>query len=329
MDIYWIKDDRRCGPATVPDVIALVQMGDLTPDTPGWHRGCQGWAPLRTLPALQDFLGDLENHSKGAEETQETPEAAEEAELPPIPGPEAAAEAAPEQEGEQELPKNARRVYLPRPWRRLLARLVDMALYAVVILGALRLFRVPYDAVLTPGHPLFWLPFVFIESYLLSQSGSTPGKALMGIRVLCPGHGGYPVFGQAFRRSLLVFLFGMGLCMPPLSLIMPLVAFFSVRSRGITLWDARSSTLPVEEQKAPFDRCLLAAALCLTSSFLVGLAVQPWIPAMMAQMQRENPAMADTLRKWIPQPQEEAKPAPTEPPAPAPAEKPQDTAKAS
>ena len=325
MDIYWIKDDRRCGPATVPDVIALVQMGDLTPDTLGWHRGCQGWAPLRTLPALQDFLNTPEDN-KEPEETQDGLGTAEDG-LPPIPRAENAAEA-PGQEGEPELPKGARRVYLPRPWRRLLARLVDMSLYAVVLLGVLRLFRVPYDAVLTPGHPFFWLPFVFIESYLISQGGSTPGKTLMGIRVLCLGNGACPNFRRAFLRSLLVFLFGMGLCMPPLSLIMPLVALFSVRARGITLWDARSNTLPVEEQKAPFDRCLLAVGLCFTSSFLIGLAVQPWIPAMMAQMQRENPAMADTLRKWIPQQQEGTETAPAEQPTPAPAEKPQEAPKA-
>ncbi len=56
MDIYWIKDKSQCGPSTVPDVISLLQMGELTPETLGWHAGCKKWLPLRELPALADFL---------------------------------------------------------------------------------------------------------------------------------------------------------------------------------------------------------------------------------------------------------------------------------
>ena len=72
MDIYWIADKKQCGPATVPDVLSLVQMGELTPDTRGWHAGCEKWMPLRELPALADFL-----------EEKPEPEPAEE--LPPVP----------------------------------------------------------------------------------------------------------------------------------------------------------------------------------------------------------------------------------------------------
>lgn len=60
MDIYWIKDKQRRGPATVPDILSLVQSGELTPDTLGWHAGCTGWQPLRELPALCDFLREPE-----------------------------------------------------------------------------------------------------------------------------------------------------------------------------------------------------------------------------------------------------------------------------
>lgn len=38
MDIYWIADKKKCGPATVPDVISLVQMGELTPRYQGVAR---------------------------------------------------------------------------------------------------------------------------------------------------------------------------------------------------------------------------------------------------------------------------------------------------
>ena len=117
MDIYWIADKRKCGPATVPDVISLVQMGELTPDTKGWHAGCEQWMPLRELPALVDFL-------------QEKPAPEAEEELPPVPAAGAEAEERPDV-----VPENAVRVYLPSPAARMLARLVDMALYMALVFG--------------------------------------------------------------------------------------------------------------------------------------------------------------------------------------------------
>lgn len=289
MDIYWIKDDRRCGPATVPDVISLVQLGELTPDTPGWHRGCKNWVPLRTLPALKDFLKEQEEEQAHEEE--------KEPELPPIPLAEHETG-----EGEPNLPEGAVRVCLPRPWQRLLARLMDMALYAAVVLAVLRLGKVGYDAMLTPGHPIFWLPYILLEAYLLMHDGSTPGKLLMGIRVLNVGGASSNLtYRTALLRSILVFLFGMGMCILPLSLIMPAIAYFAVRSRGFALWDARSNTLPVVVVKVPFTHCLLTLGICVGALLLIGSLVQPWIPEIMARIQRESPAMADTLRKWMPQ----------------------------
>ncbi|MBQ9835074.1 MAG: DUF4339 domain-containing protein [Akkermansia sp.] len=87
MDIYWIENGKRKGPVTVPDIISLVQMGELTPDTQGWHAGCAAWMPLRELPALADFLGNLENRSKAAKQEDTTPAEREQnlpGGLPPI-----------------------------------------------------------------------------------------------------------------------------------------------------------------------------------------------------------------------------------------------------
>ena len=155
---------------------------------------------------------------------------------------------------------------------------------------------------LTPGHPIFWLPYILLEAYLLMHDGSTPGKLLMGIRVLNVGGASSDLtYRTALLRSILVFLFGMGMCILPLSLIMPAIAYFAVRSRGFALWDARSNTLPVVVVKVPFTHCLLTLGVCVGALLLIGSLVQPWIPEIMARIQRESPAMADTLRKWMPQ----------------------------
>ena len=80
MRIYWIEDKKKHGPISVPEVISRVQMGELSPTTKAWHKGCEQWMPLKDLPALAGSAEELFSHSKGQVATE-----AEIAQLPPIP----------------------------------------------------------------------------------------------------------------------------------------------------------------------------------------------------------------------------------------------------
>lgn len=278
MDIYWIADKKKCGPATVPDVLSLVQMGELTPDTRGWHAGCEKWMPLRELPALADFL-----------EEKPEPEPAEE--LPPVP--DSAAE-----ERSPEIPAGAVRVYLPSPATRLLARLVDMALFMALLFGVIYVREIPFIPSLLPSGPVVWIAFIALEAGLIYFLGTTPGKALLGIQVRPVGEAPMTL-GRSFARSCWVFLSGMGMMISILPLFMMGYSWWILRSRGITMWDARCGTLPLQFKPTTLLRQFMAVLVLFFCFHVFSYCIQPWMPAFVDAVEQQSPEAGKTLRKWM------------------------------
>lgn len=353
MDIYWIKDKHRCGPATVPDVISLVQMGDISPDTLGWHAGCKSWMPLRRLPALADFLDELqeapaaeaEDENFERENAEEEPEGSETrnrrggddfagahggdfsafGDEPEEPNRRRDAaegrrdeEPRPreEQPGEPVLPPlpskdlasllgdHPRRVYLPSPGARFMARMVDYALYIIVVYLIIYYLGVPYDERLLPGSFYIWLPCLLLEGLLLSRFGTTPGKALMGIRM--------SIFGEAEKlsvlrgtaRAALVFALGCGLMIFPLIPLTGLLALWRLRRRGITGWDAGCSTIPVQVKPATTERMLLGFTILFGAFMTMSVLIMPWMPSMLADLEAQRPGSTRALSTLIGAPAE-------------------------
>lgn len=283
MDIYWIADKKKCGPATVPDVLSLVQMGELTPETKGWHAGCEQWMPLRELPALADFLAP-------------PPEPAEE--LPPPPS---AEETSPQNvENSAQLPPGAVRVYLPSAAQRLLARLVDISLYMALVFGVVYAREIPFNAGLLPSSPLVWIGYIILEASLISYLGTTPGKSLLGIQVRCVGAGQQMGLGRSFSRAVTVFVAGMGMMISILPLFTIGYSWWTLRSRGITLWDARCSTLPFQLARASLLRHLVAVGLLFVCINLTLQFMLPWYPAMIEAVEQQSPETAEWMRSMAP-----------------------------
>lgn len=296
MDIYWIENGKRKGPVTVPDIISLVQMGELTPDTQGWHAGCAAWMPLRELPALVDFLGNLENRSKADKQEDTTPSGREQtipAGLPPI-----RHTGIPQNEADATSPRIVE-VFPATASARLMARLVDSALYAAAALGVAYSLGLEYSSYYTPSAPAFWLPMVVLEALFLSRLGTTPGKWLMGIRLASLLGSPRISFGRALLRSALVFFLGTGLMMFPVGLVMMLFSYWSLRSRGICLWDARATTLPVQPAKSGAGRFAGAAITIYLALTAAGLFMQPWIPTMLDEVEKQSPDAARQLRELM------------------------------
>ncbi len=311
MDIYWIENGKRKGPVTVPDIISLVQMGELTPDTRGWHAGCESWMPLRELPALADFLGNLENRSKAAPPQEEpAPEPQEPvlpAGLPPI-------QPAPNTTAEGDAPRIIE-VFPATATARLMARCVDAAIYAAAALGVAYTLGLEFNNYYIPSSPAFWLPMVVIEALLISRTGTTPGKRLMGIRLASILGGPRISFGRALLRSALVFFLGTGLMMFPVGIIMMLFSYWNLRSRGICLWDARATTLPVQPAKSGMGRFVGAIVTIYLALTAAGLFMQPWMPTMLEEIEKQSPEAAHQLRELMQFPLPAAQPqdAPTIP----------------
>lgn len=277
MQIYWIDKQQRCGPASVPDVLAKVQLGELSPDTQGWHRGCEGWRPLRELPALVDFLGTEQELTE-----PDTPQAADDS---------------PAQEDEPQPEPAVIRLVLPRVIHRLLARVIDTALYATVAMGIMYLLRVPYNPYFQPGSPIFWLPMLAVEAYMLHRWHTTPGKRWLGIRLQSIRQ---PfTYGAALLRSMLVFVLGMGCMNLLLGLIMLAFSYVRVTRRGATLWDMRTATLPILTSPPTALRIVGILVFLLLAMNMCSLFMQPWLPDMINELQEQSPDAARVLRDWL------------------------------
>ncbi len=267
MYIYWLEKQQRCGPATVPDVLSKIRLGELTWETLGWHSGCGEWQPLRLLPALADFA----KLDASPEETEESEEESK--------------------DGEGEL--HVRSVRLPALMARFTARVTDCAIYATLALGVVHAFGLPFHPYLLPGHPLFWVGMPVLEAMLLRIWRTTPGKRWMGIRMACMNRAG---FLTMLGRSLYVFVFGMG-CMLPL--LMPIMWFFSylnVRRRGLARWDILCRVIPVAFSPVRPGMVFLLIPFFLLCMQLCSYFMLPWLPDMMQLMQEQNPQAAEFIQ---------------------------------
>ena len=120
-----------------------------------------------------------------------------------------------------------------RPWLRLAARAIDVALFFL----ALSLVAVAINPALPDIiGPTFMLLTIPLEALLLSSWGTTPGKALLGVKVRA-ADGSKLGFGQAVRRAAAVWTFGLG-ANQTVSLATGWIAFARLRARGATYWDA-------------------------------------------------------------------------------------------
>ncbi len=302
MDIYWIQDGKKCGPATVPDVMSRIELGELTPETKAWHAGCTGWVPLRELPAMVDFLNPAadEETAAPADEARmpffsfggEEPEKTAEESAEPRRGDEAAAK------GEAPPPAVMLNLYLPSPGVRALARLADVALYAALVYLMIYVRQIPFSPAWMPTNPLLWLPFVVLEAAMLTFFGTTPGKWLLGIRLMAyPAVA--PTFLQCLNRAMLVFICGTGMMCSFLPLIFGCLSLYLLRVKGFTLWDARCATIVYQPAKMLWVRALPVVLLVFVCYLCVNACMQPWLPDIVKIITEESPEMGAWMQQML------------------------------
>lgn len=168
--------------------------------------------------------------------------------------------------------------------RRFFARAIDtftLGMFAAVLAWVvLRRVGGPF-AGLEPEVPLLMLlavvSMVPLEALALTMAGTTPGKALLGVRVVASG-GARPSFAQAFRRARNVAWRGMGLGIPMIALFTAIFAFARLVNKGHTHWDHANQL--ETRSLGPFSggrwqlalAVLIGAFVLLTSSFWPELA---------------------------------------------------------
>jgi len=160
-----------------------------------------------------------------------------------------------------------------RPWARFLARKFDYFLASILGIVVILLFfpeaagGVFFEEGIYLLGSVVVFGWVFIEAFLLSTLGATPGKWLFNIKIVLPS-GEKPDFSVALSRSFMVWWRGMGVDFPLISQITQIVSYFKLKKHGQTSWDRDSGLDVVHEKVGPF-RVFLIVLMFLVVIFTV------------------------------------------------------------
>ncbi|NOY00031.1 MAG: RDD family protein [Verrucomicrobia bacterium] len=205
---HYSQQKEQRGPVSEPQLIGLLESGELSSDTLVWCEGMVDWVPAHEVEGLLPF-------SSTANSTDELD----------VIGPRATGSLY-EPTGEQ-----------ARPWVRYWARLFDIAIFS---LGMGLLLAIIYEPALDMNDNLFGLiilfVYVFVEPVILSIWGTTPGKALFRIRLRTEDDSKLS-YSEALGRSFSVWFRGIGLGLPIVTLITHVIAYNKLVNEEITSWD--------------------------------------------------------------------------------------------
>jgi uncharacterized RDD family membrane protein YckC len=236
---YFAADGERVGPRSLDEMRALLADGTVTPETLVWTSGMSAWTQAGELPLLLE--------APATEPEPFTP----------------AVEATP------------RVVALAAPsaayaWRRFFARSLDMGLpfvlvFALAGVNETDLMQGNVSPLLNVVGVGLWVP---IEALLIALSGTTPGKALLGIRI-ANAEGGRPSPAVALSRSMRVWVQGLGLGLPLIILVTEALSYSRLTRTGATPWDD-SLALHVEYQRLGPIRIIATVCFVLLMMMTLG-----------------------------------------------------------
>jgi uncharacterized RDD family membrane protein YckC len=166
-----------------------------------------------------------------------------------------------------------------RPWVRFFARLIDIGLIYILLLGIFVVLGVLIYIMLPQSSKGFlaavsdmpgaldllvttmsaFLLLALIEPFFISQYGYTPGKWLLKTKVMNPD-GTNLTYSQAFSRSFKVYTRGFLLGIPFLMFITLFIESSRLEKKGKTSWDAQGGFV-VSHQKIGILRTITAIIL--------------------------------------------------------------------
>ena len=241
-DYHLSEDGERRGPVTRHEVIEGIQGGDLHPGIVlGWHREAPGWVPLGEMPEFEGItLAPVERTVTGSD-----PEDAEEV-------------------GEMEDPASPDSSIPVQILLRGLARSFDFLLvyYPVTLLSALLLPTGSPNPLL--GLALFMVTLcvlVWLEMKLVSRTGTTPGKRLMGFDVHQAGEE-FPEERRIFSKALLLW---------PIALLAAPLVLISWWRRGMAPWE-RQGGVRVRQRFLPRKRNVVLTSVLVALHLLLFMA---------------------------------------------------------
>gem|GEM_PF-2709922 len=131
-----------------------------------------------------------------------------------------------------------------RPWIRLLARGLDVLLVNTILFAIFKCFHTESNMQLLGISVILPVTTLF-DGLFLRWWGATPGKWILKMKVT-DKDGGRLSYAKAYKRSLMVLLFGEALGIQAiLSSFTWVVAYFRLKYLGKTYWDYKNQTTVV------------------------------------------------------------------------------------
>lgn len=221
MDIWIIKDGEKSGPIHDFEVRKKIEAGELNADTPAWHEGLPAWKPLREIDLFQREF----EHPIELEFPDPIPDPTDTRQAPGTPASKTPSPVLPDAEG-------------PHSMRRFWARWIDLNLFSMA--WWLLMVVAGRDITATLMNPwvmlMHYVPWFVLETFLIHRFGRTPGKWLLGLRVV-NNDGSLLSLGEATHRSSRVLFLGIGFGWDIVCLICQIMCFFTARRLGKPLWD--------------------------------------------------------------------------------------------
>ncbi|MFV3130669.1 RDD family protein [Niveispirillum sp. KHB5.9] len=211
-DRWWYAYDGECyGPLTAERVGKLLMARELDGRDWMWRPGMAAWAPIGTLPDFAPALREAGNSLNG-----QKPE--------PVPPP----DRFPDTEG-------ARRA---GPWSRYLATILDLSLVNITLLLSLMLMGYwGKNLQIALSLNICVLPItLLLLGISVAATGTTPGKALLGLR-LRQLDGRRPDIATLAQRQIQLWVQGFALGIPIIGLFFMYFAKKRVDRAWRTKWD--------------------------------------------------------------------------------------------
>ena len=220
---YYLEDDKQRGPFPENLIGKMLRERVLRPDTLIWSEPMTDWILASEVDVFKtDFCC--------------FPPPVPQVTAPSRPADRPAADAVPQ----------------VRPWVRFWARLSDIYFFAFLCGVALGIVYPPAldlpDGVMGALMLLIW---VFVEAWLLSTWGTTPGKWPLKTTVRNSA-GRKLTFSEALSRSFLVWVKGLGFGLPIVNLITLAAAHARLKREGSTSWDYKIASTVIHDRISEF-----------------------------------------------------------------------------
>lgn len=197
---------------------------------------------------------------------------------------------------------------LAKPWQRFWARYLDLA-WQSALLGLVLGFLLPDVMSISvfegpAGDSLLgiaMLPFVLLlDAAVMRTFGSTPGKALVGLKVL-KLDGGKPTFSALAERNFSLWLAGFGLGIGIVALFTFIVSYRKLGRGEVLLWDNAAGTrcVAVSANEWRMVVAAFAAVFTIVGAVMWGMTAIENMPESWAADMTESSAgtmLDDTTR---------------------------------